>query len=355
MDKLLNNEKNDHPSLKKHTSFLLIILLAISSIASGQTQKDTIYAVKTTVPVIVDGSASDACWAQAQWKPIDQVWIPYAAKMASGDFEGKYKVAWDSLYLYVLVEVVDDMLSDDHTIPTQNWWNDDCLEVMIDENRSKGNHQFNNNAFAYHVSLSYDAIDLDASGNGINYKNNLKVVMDTIGANTYLWEFAIKIYDAGFKTNDPEASRVGLYQNKLMGFTIAYCDNDQTLTRENFIGSMYMTSKTANDNYITADYFGSLILSGKQGTTDLEPGKINPESIIEIYPNPATNQLTLNRLKNFEEQLSVEIHSISGAVLKTCTLKDQVQNIEIGDLSPGIYLLTVSSGKTNQTLRFIKE
>lgn len=355
MDKLLNNKKNDHTSLKKHTSFLLIILLAISSIASGQTQKDTIYAIKTTVPVIVDGSASDACWAQAQWKPIDQVWIPYAAKMAAGDFEGKYKVAWDSLYLYVLVEVVDDMLSDDHAIPTQNWWNDDCLEVMIDEDRSKGNHQFNNNAFAYHISLSYDAIDLDASGNGINYRNNLKVVMDTIGTNTYLWEFAIKIYDAGFKSNDPEASRVKLFQNKLMGFTIAYCDNDQTLARENFIGSMYMTSKTANDNYITADYFGSLILADKQGTTYSEPEKNNAESILEIFPNPAANQLRLKRKMNFNDPLSVEIRSISGEILKTCTLTNQDHTIEIENLAPGMYLLTVSFGKTFQTLKFIRE
>lgn len=341
--------------MKNQAVILLIILLTISTIATGQTQKDTIYAVKTNVPVIVDGSAKDACWAQVQWKPIDQVWIPYAAKMAAGDFEGKYKVAWDSLYLYVLVEVDDDMLSDDHAIPTQNWWDDDCLEVMIDEDRSKGNHQFNNNAFAYHVSLSYDAIDLDASGNGINYKNNMKVVMDTIGTNTYLWEFAIKIYDASFKINDPQSSRVELYQNKLMGFTIAYCDNDQTLARENFIGSMYMTSKTANDNYITADYFGSLILADKQGTTSLEPIKNIAENIIEIFPNPATNQLSLKRNFGTEDPVSVEIRSVSGAVLQNITLKNQDYIIEIGNLSSGIYFLTVLSGKTIQTLRFIKK
>ncbi|MFY9153072.1 MAG: sugar-binding protein [Prolixibacteraceae bacterium] len=37
---------------------------------------------------------------------------------------------------YVLVEVTDDMLSDDHAIPTQSWWDDDCLEVIINEDRS---------------------------------------------------------------------------------------------------------------------------------------------------------------------------------------------------------------------------
>ena len=147
---------------------------------------DTIFAYKARVPVLIDGSANDECWGEATWKPVDQVWIPYGAKMTQGDFQGRFKVSWDRSYLYLLVEVIDDMLSDDHPVPTQNWWDDDCVEVFIDEDRSGGNHERNNNAFAYHVSLFYDAIDLDANGNGVNYKNNLQVVMDTTGDNTYL-------------------------------------------------------------------------------------------------------------------------------------------------------------------------
>jgi Carbohydrate family 9 binding domain-like/Secretion system C-terminal sorting domain len=330
-----------------------VLLILVSTGLNAQTQKDTIYCYKSGTPLVIDGSAAEDCWAKASWHPIDQVWIPYAAKMDKSDFEGKFKVAWDSLYLYVLVQVVDDMLSDDHPIPTQNWWDDDCLEIFIDEDRSGGNHERNTNAFAYHISLTYDAIDLDASGNGVNYKNNIKVVMDTIGVNTYLWEVAIKIYNAGFIINNPEASRVKLTGKKLMGLTIAYCDNDMALTRENFIGSMYMTAKTANDNYITADYFGSLLLVDQQQTTISDPGVYLSKKIFSIYPNPARDLLKLEREANPTGLLTIEIRSVTGVLLKTLTFESRTQIVETDDLIPGVYILSVSFGNSRQSERII--
>jgi hypothetical protein len=337
----------------KWSKIFSVLLILASTGLKAQTQKDTIFCNKAVTPVVIDGTAAEDCWAKATWHPIDQVWIPYAAKMDKSDFEGKFKVTWDSLYLYVLVQVVDDMLSDDHPIPTQNWWEDDCLELFIDEDRSGGTHERNTNAFAYHISLTYDAIDLDASGNGVNYKNNVKVVMDTIGVNTYLWEVAVKIYNAGFILNNPEASRVKLSANKLMGFTIAYCDNDLTLTRENFIGSMYMTAVTANDNYITANYFGSLLLVNQQQTMISDPGEHISKKIFSVYPNPARNHLRLEREVNPTGLLTIEIRSVTGVLLKTLAFESRIQIVETDDLIPGIYILSVSSGNSYQSERII--
>lgn len=332
---------------------LLFVVVVFSVNSFAQTQKDTIFAVQSLTPVVIDGQANDACWEKADWKPISQVWIPYAAKMAAGDFEGKFKVAWDSQYLYLLVEVVDDMLSDDHANPLQNWWDDDCVEVFIDENRSKGNHERNNNAFAYHVSLKYDVIDLNSSGNPVNYKNNINVKMDTIGTHTYLWEMAIKNYSATFNISDPEASRVILTPNKIMGFTVAYCDNDQTTARENFIGSMYMTQATANDNYITADYFGSLKL--KASTTS----NINPEieytnHLVKVFPNPAQNRIKIERMNNDQTVMTVEMRSLTGALVKSFLLNEKEKSVETGDLMPGVYLMSIISDKQIQTERIVK-
>jgi hypothetical protein len=334
---------------------LQVFFIVFSCTAFGQTQKDTIFAAKSIVPVIIDGSDTDVIWSETDWKPIDQVWMPYEAKMGIGDFEGKYKVAWDDQYLYVLVQVIDDLLSDDHANPTDNWWADDCLEIFLDENRSKGDHRNNNNAFAYHISLKYDAIDLDAKGNGVNYKNNVIVRMDTIGTNTYLWEVAIKVYDETFTINNPEASRVYLSAQKLMGLTLAYCDNDLTSGRENFIGSMYMTKATLNDNYITADYFGSLLLVDQPKTTQVEILKNNPDQLVQVFPNPAKNFIILEKLLDSSIMLSLEIRSISGVLLKTGTFANRIQSLEIGDLVPGIYLLTISSAKNIQTERIVKQ
>jgi len=330
----------------------LFILFSINSFS--QTQKDTIFVVKSPDPIVVDGSASDAVWSKTDWHPISKVWIPYNGKMAAGDFAGKFKVAWDSDYLYVLVEVIDNMISDDHANPLQNWWDDDCVEVFLDEDRSKGYHEKNNNAFAYHISTKYDAIDEDASGNGVNLKNNLKVIMDTIGTNTYLWEMAIKVYNSKFVLSNPEASRVKLTPKKLMGFSIAYCDNDQTTTRENFIGSMDMTAATANDNYITADYFGSMLLVDQTDITGVVSLKNIQDKLVRVFPNPAKNLINIERINDTSEEMSFEIRSISGALLIENSFKTRNQNIDVDELTPGIYFLTVSSGNYRQTVRIIK-
>jgi hypothetical protein len=241
------------------------------------------------------------------------------------------------------------MLSDDHSNPLQNWWDDDCVELFIDEDRSKGDHERNNNAFAYHVSLKYDAIDQNSSGSGVNYKSNLAVVMDTIGTNLYLWEFAVKMYNKSFTTSNPEASRVKLSHNKLMGFTIAYCDNDQGTTRENFIGSMIMTSATANDNYKTANYFGSMLLVDPDNTNVSANSFTNNEKRFSVYPNPTTNRVTLSHKIGEISRSNLEIRSLTGALLKSVKIEDKQQIVEIGDLPKGLYLFNLTNENYSQT------
>jgi hypothetical protein len=333
---------------------LTVIFISLSLTLEAQTQNDTLYAFLSQTPVVIDGSADDACWEDAQWHPIDQVWIPYGATMNAGDFQGRFKLAWDSLYLYLLAEIIDDSLSDDHSDPVQNWWDDDCLEIFIDEDRSKGNHERNNNAFAYHVSIFYDAIDLNASGAGVNYKDNIEVMMDTIAEDTYLWEVAIKNYASDFTPGDPEASRVILHHHKLMGFTLAYCDNDETMGRENFIGSQTMTSVTANSNYITADYFGSLLLVDPDYVDPTSVSSINPMKPIDIYPNPVTDYLLLQLNTGQNQPGKIEISDICGKMLVNQSYDYPKKLINVSELKEGLYLLHLITDGHVYTQTFIK-
>jgi len=337
--------------MNRIVSLLLLHLILRNGLLSAAAPADTVFAVMAGVPVVVDGSPGDDCWGEATWKPIGQVWIPYGAKMAQGDFQGRFKVSWDRSYLYLLVEIVDDMLSDDHPVPTQNWWDDDCVEVFVDEDRSQGNHERNNNAFAYHVSLFYDAIDLDANGNGVNYKNNLKVVMDTIGDHTYLWEMAIKIYGKDFSAANPENSRIWLTGKKLMGFVVAYCDNDKATTRENFIGSVYMTEKTANDNYITADYFGPLLLVDRQiNPVKTEPAKTADEPVKILYDLPR-KAILIEKAEPRTGKIRAELRSVAGVLLRSAETNNPRLVIHTDHLPAGIYIISVLSGKSGHSER----
>ena len=317
----------------------LTVWILLAGSARGQTQSDTIFNFKSSTPVIVDGQDTEECWANAQWYAIDQVWMPYNAIMDYGDFEGYFKVSWDEEYLYVLVEVTDDSLSDDHVNPLTSWWDDDCLEIFIDEDRSMGDHERNCNAFAYHVSLYYDAVDLNDAGQGINYKDNLEVDMDTIDRHLYLWEFAIKNYNASFNPANPEASRVYLEPDKLMGFAIAYCDNDETTARENFIGSMYMEASHNNDMYKNADYFGPMVL--------IDPGYTGTGTAnhmiedITVYPVPVRDHV---RIETTQGDRLLEYYSIStltGQRISTGTLTGNAHTIHLDHMDAGIYLLEI--------------
>jgi len=331
----------------------ILAILSLSFTGFGQTQLDTFKCTFSNTPVIIDGQASEECWENSEWHAMDQVWIPFNTQMKPGDFEGRFKLAWDMDYLYVLVEVVDDLLSDDHPDPFQNWWDDDCVEIFIDEDRSMGYHELSCNAFAYHVSLSYDALDMDALGRGVNYKDNLEVKMDTNGANTYLWELAIKMYDASFTPGNPEASRVYLEKDKLMGFAIAYCDNDETTSRENFIGSMVMTAAHNNDMYKNADYFGPILLTAPESTVRTGKDQSNPG--VRIYPLPASKQILVESPSASQNFQYLSILNLDGQVLIERTLSESTQTVNIELLSPGIYLLQLHGPKGSYTQRIVKE
>lgn len=82
-------------------------------------QDDTVQAKECRVPPVIDGKAEDACWANAAWQTIDQVWIPWGAAMSAADFSGRYKASWSSETdrIYFLVKVVDDVLVDGYKYP----------------------------------------------------------------------------------------------------------------------------------------------------------------------------------------------------------------------------------------------
>jgi hypothetical protein len=326
---------------------ICISLLTICS-AFAQTQKDTIYTLYTATPVIVDGLDADAVWAKADWHDMKQVWLGNA--MEDGDFIGKYKTAWDKNFLYILVEVVDDSLSDDHKDPLDNYWNDDCVELFIDEDHSRGNHQNNNNAFAYHCSTFYDVID-GAGSNGatINCRNNITIVMDTIGEHTYLWEFAVKMYNKNFTYSNPDQSRVYLSPEKLMGFSIAYCDNDETTERENFIGSVVMPKGHENDSYINADYFGTMLLVDP-GSQYVSSGLIQkPEKRFTIYPNPVVDELQISCNEAMASAVSFEILSVDGKVIRKKSITNKNQSISLNGISSGVYMVRFTTGDYSQT------
>ncbi|QXP59593.1 CBM9 family sugar-binding protein [Olleya sp. HaHaR_3_96] len=237
-------------------SIFLFISCKDTKIQHIKPNKESKVVHKTNISPTIDGKATEAIWHASQWYQIDQKWLGEAYSV--DDFKGQYKLTWDANALYVLVEIQDDALTTQHKDPLKLWWDNDCVEVFIDEDNSGGEHQYNHNAFAYHIALDGNVVDIAPNNIPTLYNNHVISKRTSVG-NTSIWELKINIFDASFvdgKQNNP----VVLNPNKKMGFAIAYCDNDTSKTRENFIGSEIIEGEDKNRGWIDASVFGTLIL-----------------------------------------------------------------------------------------------
>jgi len=249
--------------------FICIILISINSCKSDNksaTENQTVELVKPKksgetikychVLPQIDGEI-DAQWENVEWNPINQLWL--GENPSKNDFQGEYKVMWNESGLAVLAKITDDILVDTHKNPLVKYWDDDCLEIFIDEDASGGNHQYSHNAFAYHISLDQKVADIGPDEKPHLYPNNVSSVMKALGDNEYLWEVQLNMFKDDFvdgQSNQP----IKLQENQNFGFAIAYCDNDTSEERENFIGSSFVEGEDKNRGWIDAGIFGQYVL-----------------------------------------------------------------------------------------------
>lgn len=240
--------------MTKISSILLCLFLMIGCSGSNHENADYV-AFKAVDEIEMDGFANELSWSSARSYELDQRWLgePYSEQ----DFSGSFKLSWDENHLYLLAEIRDDTLINQYE-GLEQYWNEDILEVFIDEDASGGNHQYNYNAFAYHIDKNLDVIDIGADSAGHLYNDHINAQYSKNG-DWYTWEVAIKIYDDSFVRQNKNKPVI-LENGKQMGFALAYCDNDTSAIRENFIGSEVIEDEDKNRGWIDAGVFGLLEL-----------------------------------------------------------------------------------------------
>jgi hypothetical protein len=327
--------------------FLGIALISIMDVvvyAGGR----NFQAYKVSSAPTIDGIGNDTCWLNAQWYPINILWQGTAVD--SLDFYGRFKVAWNAQKLFVLVEINDNILSDMYSDPLVNYYMDDCVELFIDENHSGGDHQDNFNAFAYHVSTLGDVVDLGTDASPHLFNDVLQVVRTNIG-DLYTWEFAVNIYTDSYVlggTNVP----LTLTADKIMGFSVAYCDDDSSGTRETFMGSD-PNSNGGDNHWINASEFATLTLLD----TTIHTSAINEVSdgLITVYPNPVNEFLYFSSDDNLKFENRVQIYNEKGLLVKNTIVKSENDrfSLYVGDLVTGIYFVEIGNKNNFITQKII--
>jgi len=252
--------KNNTPiwAYKLFSILFILFLLPSQAAETHAPNRSNYYAPHAEKAPKVDGIADESVWELAPWQELDQNWL--GAKFSKEDFQGRYKVVWTQSKLYLMAEIIDDILIDTHRDPLSQYWDDDCLEIFLDEDFSGGDHQYNHNAFAYHMSLDNQAIDIGTNKLAQNYSQHVESSWKQQG-NKLIWELSISIYNDEYQDSGVNNKAVELYVGKVMGLMVAYCDNDGSKLRENFIGSESALGGASDRGWIDAGMFGKLILS----------------------------------------------------------------------------------------------
>lgn len=222
---------------------------------------------------ILDGELSDPAWEKAKWKSLDKLML--GTQPDENDFSARYKVVWTEEHLYLIAEIVDDVLHDSHPNPLEQYWNDDTLEIFLDEDKSGGNHLYNYNAFAYHIALDNQAIDVGpflTEEDQKAGKSNIKAFPDHVKSiwkrsitepSKILWEVQITVYQGDNKDVEPSTIKpIKLSKGKEMGLMVAYCDSDYGNAREHFMGDVEIEPINGDKNlgFIDASVFGTIKL-----------------------------------------------------------------------------------------------
>ena len=238
-----------------HINRIIILSLIIIAGCKETNQASDVTFAQVVTKMDIDGHVSEMAWDKADWRDIDNVWL--GGSYNAEDFSGRYKTLWSKDRLYVVAEIIDDTLVDIHPDGLERYWDDDCLEVFVDVDASGGNHQYNYNAFAYHIGLDGKVVDIGVDSLP-HYYNHVVSAMTHKG-NMTTWELSIALYDESFERNK-SSKEYKLSAGHDIGFAIAYCDNDHSQEREHFIGSVAIKGEDKNRGWIDAGIFERVTL-----------------------------------------------------------------------------------------------
>ncbi|MDX8339951.1 T9SS type A sorting domain-containing protein [Draconibacterium sp. IB214405] len=100
------------------------------------------------------------------------------------------------------------------------------------------------------------------------------------------------------------------------------------------------------------DNYYSIFLTKKMyfDQTVTSVSTIEYQTEFSVYPNPTSSTLTISRPETSESEIAL-IYTITGTVKKQIQLYEQENLVDVSELTPGIYFISIDS----EILKFIKQ
>jgi hypothetical protein len=239
---------------------LPLLALADSPVVAA-TARDVGYAAQAPA---IDGRADEEVWADAPWRSLTHALVGEPSTSAA-DFSGRYRLLWREDALYLLAEIRDAVLSDGQPDPLLDYWADDALEILVDEDASGGDHQHNHSAFAYHVALDGQVVDIDTDGRPALFNEHVQAAWQRApdAPHVLVWEARIHLYPDPTRLGAGEAwQRRELASGDTVGFALAWCDSDRAGERSRLVADIDIVAVDGDRNrlYLDAGTFARIRL-----------------------------------------------------------------------------------------------
>lgn len=88
------------------------------------------------------------------------------------------------------------------------------------------------------------------------------------------------------------------------------------------------------------------------GTAGLIEAVINP---IDVYPNPASDKVTISGLNKAMKINAVKITNMEGKVIRSVDVTSPSVDVELSGVENGIYFVVVEHANGTETVKFVKE
>jgi hypothetical protein len=82
--------------------------------------------------------------------------------------------------------------------------------------------------------------------------------------------------------------------------------------------------------------------------------EVSNDLVVEVYPNPASDNVTV-MYNAVNGNATLEIYDMTGKVVGTEIISKATTVVDLKKLSPGIYLIRISDGKSSGTARVMKQ
>jgi hypothetical protein len=302
--------------------FLLAVLFGVSltlmtKFSFGNVKSEMV-AKQLGEAVVIDGEI-DPIWSLLKFDEITN-------KLGDGalddaDFSGRIKVAWYENFIYVFVEVTDNVIVADPTWAHKQ----DACEFYVSLLPEDGIADYSAK------STFYKTINADGSASGGRSDAGWEPPTEGV-------EVAVGLTETGwFAEWSIDVSLFGLNELKvgqIVALDVSINDNDNP--DEAVRTSQYTWSKNSTGNNWAES-------SGQNGMVTLGELVVSAKNFkansLKIYPNPTANNFTINA-----DASLVDVYSIIGKKVKSFANVSANESFNIEGLS-GLYFVTVTDKK----------